>query len=214
MVKASWKPGTMLWPLPAVMVTSIGAGADAKANIITLSWVGTINSDPPMLSISVRPDRHSYGLIEATGEFTVNIPSLAQAKATDYCGCVSGRNEDKWAKTGLTPGKSLKVKAPVIAECPVSIECRVRQKMNLGSHVMFIADVLAVQVDQSLVNEKDRFALEKAGLFAYAHGHYYALGKKLGRFGFSVRKKPVRQGARSTARPVRSSSRKPANKPV
>lgn len=206
MSKVNWKPGTMLWPLPAVMVSCKGSGADAKDNIITLSWVGTINSDPPMLSISVRPERHSYELIEASGEFVVNVPSVAQAKAADYCGCTSGRNEDKWKATGLTRGKATKLQCPTIEECPVSLECKVRDKKKLGSHVMFIADVVSVQVDEELMNEKDRFALEKAGLFAYVHGHYYAIGRKLGRFGFSVRKKPVRQGARSATRVTRRSS--------
>lgn len=201
MGKTVWKPGTMLWPLPAVMVSSKGKGEGAQDNIITLSWVGTVNSDPPMLSISVRPERHSYNLIEQSGEFVVNIPSLEQAKATDYCGCVSGRNVDKWQASGLTRGKASKVGCPTIEECPVSIECKVRRSEKLGSHVMFVAEVMAVQVDESLMNENDRFALEKAGLFSYVHGHYYAMGKKLGRFGFSVRKKPVRQGARSSTRP-------------
>ncbi len=200
MGKVSWKPGTMLWPLPAVMVSCKGKSPEDKANILTLSWVGTVNSDPPMLSISIRPERLSYEIIEATGEFVVNIPSIAQAKAADYCGCVSGRNEDKWQSSGLTQGEALKVKCPIIVECPVNLECRVKEKMKLGSHVMFIAEVVAVQVSQSLLNENDRFALEKAGLFAYVHGHYYAIGRKLGRFGFAVRKKPVRQGARSTVR--------------
>lgn len=204
MKKAVWKPGTMLWPLPAVMVSCKGKGTDDKANIVTLSWVGTINSDPPMLSISIRPERLSYEIIDATREFVVNIPTISQARATDYCGCVSGRNEDKWQKTGLSMGKAQKVACPVIEECPVNIECKVKEKITLGSHAMFIAEVVAVQVDENLINETDRFALEKAGLFAYAHGHYYAIGKKLGRFGFSVRKKPVVKGARSSTRvPVR-----------
>jgi flavin reductase (DIM6/NTAB) family NADH-FMN oxidoreductase RutF len=191
----------MLWPLPAVMITSKGKGIEDKANILTLSWVGTINSDPPMLSISVRPERYSYDIIDSTGEFVVNIPSISQARATDYCGCVSGRNTDKWEATGLTQGKSQKVACPTIAECPVSLECKVKNRMKLGSHVMFIAEVVNVQVDEALMNETDRFALERSGMFAYIHGHYYAIGKKLGRFGFAVRKKPVRQGARSAARP-------------
>lgn len=200
MDKASWKPGTMLWPLPAVMVSCKGSGPEDKANILTLAWVGTVNSDPPMLSISVRPERHSYPIIDSTGEFVVNIPSISQAKAADFCGCTSGRNEDKWEKCGLTQGKPMKVSCPVISECPVNLECKVKEKIRLGSHVMFIAEIVAVQVDSSLLNEKDRLALEKAGLFAYVHGHYYAIGRKLGRYGFSVRKKPVRQGARSATR--------------
>lgn len=200
MSKVSWKPGTMLWPLPAVMISCKGKGPEGKDNILTVSWVGTVNSDPPMISVSIRPERHSFELIESSGEFVVNIPTIEQAKATDYCGCTSGRNIDKWAATGLKRGKAEKLACPTIEECPVSIECKVRSKTRLGSHVMFVAEVVSVQVDESLMNEKDRFALEKAGLFSYVHGHYYAVGKKLGRFGFSVRKKPVRQGARSTTR--------------
>jgi len=182
------------------MVSCKGKGPEGKDNILTLSWVGTVNSDPPMISISVRPERHSYQLIESSGEFVVNIPTIDQAKAADYCGCTSGRNIDKWAVTGLSRGKAEKLACPTIEECPVSIECKVRSKAKLGSHVMFVAEVVSVQVDESLMNENDRFALEKAGLFSYVHGHYYAIGKKLGRFGFSVRKKPVRKGARSATR--------------
>lgn len=200
MNKVIWKPGTMLWPLPAVMVSCKGKGPEGKDNILTLSWVGTVNSDPPMISISVRPERYSYELIESSGEFVVNVATVEQSKAADYCGCTSGRNIDKWAATGLSRGKAQKLDCPTIEECPVSLECKVRSKHKLGSHVMFIAEVVSVQVDQGLMNEKDRFALEKAGLFCYVHGHYYAVGRKLGRFGFSVRKKPVRQGARSSAR--------------
>jgi flavin reductase (DIM6/NTAB) family NADH-FMN oxidoreductase RutF len=184
--KQTWKPGTMLNPVPVILVTCVGK--EDRPNIITLAWTGTICSDPPMLSISVRKERHSYGLIEASGEFVVNLPSVRQISATDYCGVVSGRDVDKFAKTGLTPGEARTVRAPIIMECPVNIECAVRQKIELGSHVMFLAEITMVQVSKHLVKASGRLAIEDAQLAAFAHGGYYALGKKLGFFGFSVQK--------------------------
>ncbi|MCU0585439.1 MAG: flavin reductase family protein [Desulfobacterales bacterium] len=154
-----------------------------------MAWTGSICSDPVMLSISVRPERHSHGLIAAAGEFVVNLPSVAQARAVDWCGMVSGRKADKFAETGLTPAAALAVGCPIVAECPVNIECRVRRRLELGSHTLFLAEVLAVQVDAALVDAKGRLRLEKAGLLAFAHGEYFTLGRSLGRFGFSVRKR-------------------------
>ncbi len=147
-------------------------------------------SEPPMLSISVRPERFSHEIIQDTREFIVNVPSLAQAKATDWCGMVSGRAVDKFAMTGLTPAAALKVGCPIILECALNIECRVQQSLNLGSHTMFVAEVIAVQVSSTLLDTKGRLHLEKGGLLAFAHGQYFALGRCLGRFGYSVQKRP------------------------
>jgi len=185
--KQVWKPGTVLYPVPAVMVTC--AGKDGRGNIFTVAWTGTVCSEPPMLSISVRKSRFSYGLIVESGEFVVNIPSVRLIKATDYCGVVSGRDVDKFAVAELTPGPGSSVKAPIIMECPMNIECAVRQTIELGSHTMFIAEVTAVQASEHLVSPSGRLALEKEGLAAYSHGGYYTLGKKIGHFGYSIRKK-------------------------
>ena len=184
--KQVWKPGTMLYPVPAVMVTSIAK--DGRPNIMTVAWTGTVCSEPPMLSISLRKATYSYGLIMESREFVVNIPSLRLIRATDYCGVVSGRDVDKFAKTGLTPGPSTTVKPPVIMECPINIECSVRQVLELGLHTMFVAEVTAVQVSEHLLSPSGRLAIEKEGLAAYSHGGYYARGKKIGHFGYSVRK--------------------------
>jgi flavin reductase (DIM6/NTAB) family NADH-FMN oxidoreductase RutF len=146
-------------------------------------------SDPPMLSISVRPERYSYDIIKTTGEFVVNVPSLRQAKAVDWCGVVSGCSEDKFAATGLTPSPALRVNCPIVAECPLNIECRVREFLLLGSHTLFVAEVIAVQVSSALIDVKGRLRLEKSGLLAFAHGQYFALGRCIGHFGFSVRKR-------------------------
>lgn len=186
--KLNWKPGNVLSPVPAVLV-SCGGTQEWKPNLITIAWTGSICSEPPMLSISVRPERYSYDIIQATGEFVVNVPSLRQAKATDWCGMVSGRNVDKFSKTGLTPAPAVKVQCPIVLECPLNIECRVKEALKLGSHTMFAAEVMAVQVTSSLLNSKGRLCLEKAGLLAFAHGQYFALGRIIGRFGFSVKKR-------------------------
>jgi Conserved protein/domain typically associated with flavoprotein oxygenases, DIM6/NTAB family len=187
--KQSWKPGNVLWPGPVVLV-SCGGTQDWKPNLITIAWAGSVCSDPPMLSISVRPERYSHAIIQATHEFVVNIPSPRQAKAVDWCGMVSGRNVDKFADTGLTPAKALKVQCPIITECLLNIECRVQKFLKLGSHTMFVAEVVAVQVSSTLLDTKGRLRLEKGGLLAFAHGQYFELGRCLGHFGFSVRKHP------------------------
>ncbi len=186
--KQSWKPGNVLSPVPAVLVSCGGSGG-WKPNLITIAWTGNVCSDPPMVSISVRPERYSYEIIKTTGEFVVNVPSLRQAKAVDWCGVVSGRNEDKFAVTRLTPSPALKVGCPIVAECPLNIECRVRESLLLGSHTLFVAEVIAVQVSSALIDAKGRLRLEKSGLLAFAHGQYFALGRCIGRFGFSVRKR-------------------------
>jgi flavin reductase (DIM6/NTAB) family NADH-FMN oxidoreductase RutF len=149
-------------------------------------------SEPPMLSISVRPERYSYEIIEKTREFVVNVPSLREARAVDWCGVVSGRSQEKFAGAGLTPAPALKVGCPIVLECPLNIECRVRESLKLGSHTMFVAEVVAVQVSAALIDAKGRLHLEKGGLIAFAHGHYFALGSRIGRFGFSVQKRKSR----------------------
>jgi flavin reductase (DIM6/NTAB) family NADH-FMN oxidoreductase RutF len=185
--KVSWKPGNVLAPVPVVLVTCGGEPA-GKPNIITIAWTGSVCSDPPMLSISVRPERYSYSLIQATGEFVVNIPTRRQAKITDWCGMASGSRVDKFAETGLTPAPALQVRCPILLECPINIECRVQQVLPLGTHHLFLAEVLAVQVTSSLLDARGKFRLDKAGLLAYGLGQYFALGPEVGRFGFSVRK--------------------------
>jgi flavin reductase (DIM6/NTAB) family NADH-FMN oxidoreductase RutF len=185
--KKSWKPGNVLSPVPAVLV-SCGGTQGWKPNLITIAWTGSVCSEPPMLSIPIRPERYSYDIIRSTHEFVVNVPSLRQAGAVDWCGVVSGRNVDKFAGTGLTPAAALKVHCPIILECPLNIECRVEQSLKLGSHTMFLAEVIAVQASSTLIDARGRLRLEKGGLLAFAHGQYFALGRCLGHFGFSVRK--------------------------
>jgi flavin reductase (DIM6/NTAB) family NADH-FMN oxidoreductase RutF len=192
--KMSWKPGNVLSPAPAVLV-SCGGTREWKSNLLTIAWTGNVCSDPPMLSISVRPERYSYAIIEAEREFVVNVPSLRQVRAVDWCGVVSGRSVDKFTAAGLTPAPALKVQPPIVLECPLNIECRVRQSLPLGSHTLFLAEVVAVQVSAALIDAKGRLCLEKGGLLAFAHGEYFALGRCIGSFGFSVRKRKGRQAA-------------------
>lgn len=187
MPKQTWKPSTMLNPVPAVMVTCVDSSD--KPNIITLAWAGTINSEPPMLSISVRKERYSYGLIKEKGQFVVNLTTEKLARATDLCGVKSGRNDDKFSLTGLTPEKASKIDVPMIKESPVNLECVVKDVLELGSHDMFIAEIVAVNVDEALLDEKGKLHLNKAGLICYSHGNYWTLGKSLGYFGYSVTKK-------------------------
>lgn len=187
MAKQQWKPTTILNPVPAVMVTC--ADSNGKPNIITLAWVGTINSDPPMVSISVRKERYSYNLIKEQGQFVINLTTRKLAKETDYCGVKSGRDVDKFLETKLTAEKASKVNIPMIKECPINIECVVKDVLELGSHDMFIAKVLAANVDERLLNEKGKLCLEKADLICYSHGEYWSLEKSLGYFGFSVTKR-------------------------
>ena len=197
--KCVWPPGTMLAPVPAVLVTCQSAAG--QPNIVTVAWAGTVCSDPPMLSISLRPSRYSHDLIRASGEFVVNVPTAEQVMAVDRCGVVSGRDTDKFKLTGLTPAPAQHVKAPAIAECPVNLECRVRQTLKLGSHTLFLAEIVGVQVAEELVDGHGRLALERTRLLAYAHGHYYALGRQLGFFGFSVRKRRHLKRDRKRDRP-------------
>ena len=192
MSKQSWKPGTLIYPLPAVLVTT-GATPE-EYNMLTIAWTGTICTDPPMCYISVRKERHSYNIIRRTGEFCINLTTEDMAHATDWCGVRSGRNEDKWKATGLTPMTNPHVSAPIIAESPLSICCRVREVKELGSHDMFIADVVGVEADDRFIDpETGKFSLDKANPIVYSHGEYYSLGKLIGHFGWSVRKKTTKR---------------------
>lgn len=187
MGKVAFKPGNMLYPLPAVLVTV--SDKEGNDNVFTVGWTGTICSDPAMVSISVRPERHSYHMIRETGEFVINLTTKELAYATDYCGVKSGRDVDKFKQMKLTKLSGQKVKVPLIAESPVNIECRVTQAIELGTHVMFLAKVEAVTVDDAYMDAKNTFHLRKADPIVYSHGEYYTLDKMIGKFGFSVRKK-------------------------
>ncbi|HEX2925623.1 MAG TPA: flavin reductase family protein [Ruminiclostridium sp.] len=187
MAKQVWKPSTMLNPVPVVMVSC--ADKEGKPNIITLAWAGTVNSDPPMVSISVRKERHSYELIKDKGEFVINLPTRKLTFATDYCGVKSGRDIDKFETMGLTPEMASKVGVPVIKECPLNLECVVKQSIELGSHVMFLAEIVATNVEEFLLDENGKLDLDKAELICYSHGEYFPLGKPLGFFGYSVAKR-------------------------
>lgn len=187
-MKIPFKPGTMIYPLPAVMVSC--GDTPENYNIITIAWTGTVCSDPPMCYISVRPERLSHELIERTGEFVINLTTEALAQATDWCGVRSGRDFNKFRQMHLTPEPAQVVKAPLIAESPLNIECRVRDISRLGSHDMFLADVVAINAEESLIDKSTgAFQLNHAQPLAYSHGKYYGLGEKLGGFGFSVKKK-------------------------
>lgn len=181
------KPGNFIYPVPAVLVSL--KDKSGKMNILTIAWTGTICSDPPMAYISVRPERASYHMLKETGEFVINLPDEKMVRALDYCGVRSGARNDKWKDMRLTPEKSSTIEAPSIKEAPVSIECKVKQVIPLGSHDMFLAEVMDVNVDEKYIDEKGKFHMDKVGLVAYSHGDYLALGKKLGSFGYSVRKK-------------------------
>ena len=187
MGKQHWKPGNMLIPVPAVMVSV--TDKEGKSNIITVAWAGTVCTNPPMVSISVRPSRYSYQILEETGEFVINLTNESLVKACDYCGVVSGRDVDKFAKTGLTPIPMEHVHAMGIDESPVNMECKITEKRELGSHTMFIAEVVGVTVDDQYMDETGKFHINESGLVMYSHGEYFALGKKLGKFGYSVKKK-------------------------
>lgn len=198
MPKQSWKPGNMLYPLPAVMVSCqypnendpecANPTLQGKPNIITVAWAGTVCTNPPMLSISVRPERYSYHIIEKSGEFVVNLTTEALVRAADYCGVRSGRDVDKFKEMHLTPQPSLHINAPGIVESPVNIECRVREIKPLGSHTLILADVLGVTIDDAYLTETGKFDLNASDLITYSHGEYFLLGQKLGTFGYSVKK--------------------------
>jgi len=186
--KIRWKPGTMIYPLPAVMVTC--GSTHENYNIITIAWTGTVSTNPPMCYISVRPSRHSYDLIKKNMEFVINLTTLDLAKQTDWCGVLSGRNVNKFKETGLTPISGDIVSAPLIAESPINIECKVKDILELGSHHMFLAEVVAIHASQEFMNEDTgEFDLSKSNIINYSHGKYYEAGKFIGKFGFSVKKR-------------------------
>ena len=194
MGKDIWKPGTVIYPVPAVMIS---CGDMENKNIITVAWTGTINSDPAMTYVSIRPGRHSYNIIKEKGEFVINLVTEKLAYACDFCGVRSGRDMDKFEVMNLTAKKGEKVEAPIIYESPVNIECKVTEVKELGSHHMFLADVVAVHVDDKYMNENQKFELGKAKPLAYSHGEYYALGDLLGTFGYSVKKKKAHENIKN-----------------
>lgn len=186
MNKIEWKGGTLTAPLPPAMIT---CGTMDASNIITVAWTGIVNSEPPKTYISVRPSRYSYRLIRDSGEFAVNLPSVSMARAADWCGMMTGAKVDKFEKCNLTKAPAAHIACPLIREAPISLECRVTDIIPLGSHDMFLADIIAVDVDESLLTEDGKLHINRAKLVAYAHGEYYELGKRIGKFGFSVKKK-------------------------
>ncbi len=187
MGKQTWKPGNMVYPLPAVMVSC--GDKEGNNNIITVAWTGTVCTNPAMAYISVRPERHSYQMIRESGEFVINLTTEKLAYATDWCGVRSGRDFDKFKEMKLTASKAETLEyAPIIEECPVNIECKVVEVKELGSHHMFLAEVKTVRVDEAYMNENGKFELNKTGLLAYSHGEYFGLGKSIGTFGWSVKK--------------------------
>lgn len=186
MSKVTWKAGTFLYPLPTVMIS---CGTMEKSNIITVAWTGIINTNPAMVYISVRSSRYSYDLIKNQGEFVINLTTKELAKATDWCGVKTGAKVDKFKEMKLHKEKAKFVKCPMIKESPVSVECKVKEIKELGSHHMFIAEVLAINSDEKYIDEKGAFDISKCNLIAYSNGNYYQMGKKIGKFGFSVQKK-------------------------
>ena len=190
MKKEIWPGGALLAPVPPALVS---CGSVEQPAVLTVGWTGIVNTRPPRTYVSIRPERNSYPMIKESGEFVINLPPARLARAVDLCGCRSGRQVDKFSLAHLTATPASAVSAPLIAECPVSLECRVFQSILLGSHEMFLADILAVQVDAALLDDAGRLCLERADLLAYAHGGYFRLGEQLGSFGYSVRKKKKRR---------------------
>ena len=193
MSRKIWKAGTFIYPLPAVMVS---CGTMEKSNIMTVAWTGIINTNPAMCYISVRPERYSYNLIKEKGEFVINLTNEKLAYTTDWCGVKTGAKVDKFKEMNLTKEKAEFVKCPLIKESPVSIECKVKEIRELGSHHMFIAEVLSIDADEKYIDDNGAFDISKCNLIAYSNGHYYSLGRKIGRFGFSVQKKKNSRGGK------------------
>lgn len=191
MGRQNWRASNMLYPVPAVLVGC--RDEEGRDNLMTAAWAGTICSDPVMVSVSIRKERFSHDIIENTGEFTISLTTTGLARAADYCGVRSGRDVDKFREMKLTKLESAQIRAPGVAESPVVLECRVKDIVRLGSHDMFIAEVVNVSVDERFIDEKGRLELEKADLIAYSHGEYFALGRKIGRFGYSVRRRPKKR---------------------
>jgi len=186
MSKLKWKPGTMVYPVPPVMIS---CGNMEKSNILTIAWTGIICTDPAMTYISVRKERYSYDIIKQSGEFVINLASSDLARVVDYCGVKSGKNVNKFDECNLTKEAATEINCPMIKECPINIECRVKEVKELGTHDMFMAEILAVNVDDKYLDDTGRFDMEACNLLAYSHGQYYSLGERLGKFGFSVEKK-------------------------
>ena len=189
MAKIKWNGGALLAPVPPALVT---CGSMEHPNVMTAAWTGILNTKPPKTYVSIRPERFSYGLIEESGELVINLTTEALVPAADFCGVRSGRDMDKFGKCGIHPEASTEVSAPSLAESPLSLECKVYDKIPMGSHDMFLCDIVAVTVDEQYLDKDGKLRLDKAGLAAYAHGEYFALGKKLGSFGYSVRKKKAK----------------------
>ncbi len=186
MSKTVWRGSTLLSPVPPALVV---CGDNDSPNVFTVAWTGIINSQPPKTYISVRPERYSYELIEKTGEFTINLPTKKLVRAVDFCGVRSGRDMNKFEKCGITPVPASEVSAPIIEEVPISLECRVFDRVHYGTHDMFLADIVAVDADDAYIDKDGKLDLSKAELIAYAHGEYYVLGERLGKFGYSVRRR-------------------------
>lgn len=186
MAKSTWKPSTLLGPLPPVLVS---CGSMERSNLITIAWTGIVNTIPPMTYISVRPERYSYPIIKDSGEFVINLTTAALCRAADFCGARTGAKWDKFEACGLTKEKVSQLSCPAVAESPLNLECRVQDILPLGSHHLFLAEIAAVNVEDSLLDENGKLCLDRAGLAAFAHGEYFELGKRIGSFGFSVRKK-------------------------
>ena len=203
MAKIAWKGSTLLAPVPPVMVT---CGSMEASNIITVAWTGILNTHPPRVSVAIRPTRHSYGLIKESGEFVINLTPARLIRECDWCGVYTGAKVDKFAKTGLHKAPATAVACPLIEECPLSLECKVIDVIPQGTHDLFLADVVAVDVDDSLLDENGKLCLDRADLAAFAHGEYFSLGEKLGSFGFSVAKNKPRKGSTPSGKP-------PASKP-
>lgn len=206
MPKVNWRAGALVAPVPPALVT---CGTMENPNVLTVAWTGILCTKPPKTYISVRPERHSYALLKQTGEFVINLPPSPLARAVDLCGMKSGRDTDKFALADLTPETSACVAAPSLAQCPLSLECRVCEVVPLGSHDMFIADIVSIGVDPRFVDKAGRLMIEKCDLMAFAHGTYFSLGKQLGTFGYSVRKKPGKTWA-GTAKKQRNAKGSPS----
>lgn len=185
--KVKWGGGTLLAPEPCVMVSCGGMG-EGESNIITIGWTGIVNTHPPMTYISVRPTRHSYNIIKESGEFAINLTPASLVREADYCGIYTGKKVDKFKQCGFDKEPASEIGCPIIALSPLVLECRVKEIIPLGTHDMFLSDIVAVDVDESLLDENGKLHLDRAGLSAYMHGEYYALGEKLGKFGFSTDK--------------------------
>lgn len=190
MAKVFWKGSTLLAPVAPTMVS---CGSEEKPNIITIAWTGIVNSNPPMTYISIRPSRYSYDIIKESGEFVINLTPSRLVRQADWCGVKSGRDVDKFKECHLTPGKANQVSAPLIEECPINLECKVKNITPLGSHDMFLAEIVGIDIDEQYLDEDGKLHMEQCGLASYMHGEYFAPGKKVGSFGYSVRKRPKRK---------------------